>query len=358
MSRPAHLPPLNKSGHVAHCNRCLAGLPASLVEMDSSRMAIAYYCLGTLDLTGLIDQKITVTDRDSWREWIWEQQAGGLYGTGFRPSPVTGTENRNQNIPAEYTDYSTPHLIMTYCALLSLAILRDDFARLDRPGLLKFIRSCQDIDGSFSTTPGASDGDLRLTYCAFAISSLLQDWSGINVDNAFAYVKNCRTYEGGYGQTPFGEAIGGPTYCALASLHLAPPGAPVPFSSTERKQTERWLLHTQDATGGFSGRTNKLADACYCFWCSAALDIIGGKSLINTAAMAAFLADCQYKFGGISKAPGEHPDPYHTYLSSAALAIAGLDTEDASWGLQPLDTLINSTVPTLQWAKGHLAAHV
>jgi hypothetical protein len=31
------LPALNNAGHVAHCVRCLDGLPASLVEMDASR---------------------------------------------------------------------------------------------------------------------------------------------------------------------------------------------------------------------------------------------------------------------------------------------------------------------------------
>src|SRR6267142_297084 len=33
------LPALNRTGHVAHCVRCLDGLPASLVEMDASRFA-------------------------------------------------------------------------------------------------------------------------------------------------------------------------------------------------------------------------------------------------------------------------------------------------------------------------------
>lgn len=47
----------------------------------------------------------------------------------------------------EYTDYDTPHIIMTYTALLSLAILRDDFSRLDRKGLLQFLRACQRKDG-------------------------------------------------------------------------------------------------------------------------------------------------------------------------------------------------------------------
>jgi hypothetical protein len=31
------LPALNKTGHVAHCVRCMDGLPASFVELDASR---------------------------------------------------------------------------------------------------------------------------------------------------------------------------------------------------------------------------------------------------------------------------------------------------------------------------------
>lgn len=49
----------------------------------------------------------------------------------------------------EYTDYDAPHLIMTYTSLMSLAILRDDFTRLDRAGILRFVRSCQQDDGRY-----------------------------------------------------------------------------------------------------------------------------------------------------------------------------------------------------------------
>jgi hypothetical protein len=47
----------------------------------------------------------------------------------------------------DYSDYDTPHIIMTYTALLSLGILRDDFTKLDRAGLLSFLRACQREDG-------------------------------------------------------------------------------------------------------------------------------------------------------------------------------------------------------------------
>jgi hypothetical protein len=39
-------------------------------------MAVVFYCLGTLDVTGLAEQKISPTDRTSWKEWIWDQYVG------------------------------------------------------------------------------------------------------------------------------------------------------------------------------------------------------------------------------------------------------------------------------------------
>ncbi|KAH9961439.1 terpenoid cyclases/protein prenyltransferase alpha-alpha toroid [Lactifluus volemus] len=104
--------------------------------------------------------------------------------------------------------------------------------------------------------------------------------------------------------------------------------------------------------GGFAGRTNKLADACYGFWSGAALavrpfslsipsrnQILGANHLLDVHALG---------FGGIGKAPDEHPDPYHTYLSIAAAAIT---SPDPAWKLQPLDQLINVTHETARWAK-------
>ena len=48
---------------------------------------------------------------------------------------------------------------------------------------------------SFSTEPGqGGDSDLRATYCAFAISSMLDDWSGVDVDRALMFVASCRVW--------------------------------------------------------------------------------------------------------------------------------------------------------------------
>lgn len=55
----------------------------------------------------------------------------------------------NLNQPNSYSESSQdpPHVILTYTALLSLAILRDDFTQLDRLGIVRFLQACQREDG-------------------------------------------------------------------------------------------------------------------------------------------------------------------------------------------------------------------
>lgn len=157
---------------------------------------------------------------------------------------------------------------------------------------------------SFSSEPYGGDADVRTTYCAFAISGMLNDWSGVRIEPALRFIAACRvsrllpvtrilsrswppqSYEGGYGQVPFAEAagtlclqplssvlivLGGPTYCALASIFLASRGSCL--TEGDRKQTIRWLTQNQVSSGGHRGRTNKEADACYSFWCGASLSV-------------------------------------------------------------------------------------
>ncbi|KAJ7652606.1 terpenoid cyclases/protein prenyltransferase alpha-alpha toroid [Mycena rosella] len=349
------LPPLARAGHIAHVKHALASLPGSQVNLDASRMAIVFYCVGSLDLLGVLQDETTEIDRTSWRRWIWEQYAGGRYGTGFKPGPfMTKT--------SVHSDQESPHLIMTYTALLSLSILRDDFSRLNRPGVLTFVRACQNPNGSFSSMPNnGGDSDLRNLYCAFCICSLLGDWSCIDVERAIAFVASCRTYEGGYGQLPSCEAHGGTTYLALASLRLAPPGPRARLTPAERARSENWLVHNQDASGGFRGRTGKASDTCYCFWGGAALQILGAEDKLDAYAFAQFIAACQFPFGGIAKAPGQGPDPYHTYLSLAAVAMYAPRLEASArrygqWEFTPFDPLLNARVETVRWAREHIPA--
>jgi prenyltransferase beta subunit len=45
------------------------------------------------------------------------------------------------------------NLIQSYTALLNLGLLGDDFSKLDRLGLLRFVARCQNSDGSFVPFP-------------------------------------------------------------------------------------------------------------------------------------------------------------------------------------------------------------
>ncbi len=49
-------------------------------------MAIGFYCLGTLDLTGYAERKITPTDRENWKKWIWAQYIGTPLANAYIPS--------------------------------------------------------------------------------------------------------------------------------------------------------------------------------------------------------------------------------------------------------------------------------
>lgn len=101
--------------------------------------------------------------------------------------------------------------------------------------------------------------------------------------------------------------------------------------------------------------------------------VLGVGELVNETALASFLGSCQFKFGGIGKAPGERPgkilyvvflyvpyehlslDPYHTYLSLAAIAMfPPPESAGNTWVVEPLDPLINARLSTAQWARDHI----
>jgi geranylgeranyl transferase type-1 subunit beta len=78
----------------------------------------------------------------------------GAWGAGFRPSPYMDTAAASVSFRLYFEislinlqEYDPPMLVMTYAALLSLAILRDPFTSLDRDGLLKYLKVSQQQDG-------------------------------------------------------------------------------------------------------------------------------------------------------------------------------------------------------------------
>lgn len=60
--------------------------------------------------------------------------------------------------------------------------------------------------------------DMRAVYCAICVSSLLNILDDNITDEVAEHIGRCQTYEGGISALPYGEAHGGFTYCALATL--------------------------------------------------------------------------------------------------------------------------------------------
>lgn len=64
--------------------------------------------------------------------------------------------------------------------------------------------------------------------------------------------------------------------------------------------------------------------------------------LVNSPSNLAFILDAQSPIGGFGKAPRDFPDPFHSYLALAALALTpareelGIKAIDAVWNL-PFD---------------------
>ncbi|WVR03318.1 hypothetical protein IAU60_000309 [Kwoniella sp. DSM 27419] len=307
----SHQLTFKRNAHIAYFLRCLRALPTQAQGHDSNRITIAFFCISGLDLLDALRDKTTEEQRAGWIEWIWSLQApsGGFRGSTFMDTPNTST--------------SPAHLPSTYTALLTLAILRAPLDRLNIPGLTAFLRLCQAPDGSFSPLPGTEvypaqgfQSDVRMVYCASVISDIIKDFRGIGVGATKGFIDRCRTWEGTYASKPgIVEAQGGTTYCSVATLSILDQ-LPSRASSDE---TLRWLVSRQ--IGGFQGRPGKLEDVCYSFWVGGAISILGHADLVNRDADRSFLLSAQYPLGGFGKEPEDYPDPFHSYLAIAALAL-------------------------------------
>ena len=150
-------------------------------------------------------------------------------------------------------------------------------------------------------------------YCLLVVSSLLNIVTPELVERTAEFIASCQTYEGGFASAshpsisfnnssfisspspPLGEAHGGYTFCALASWVLLQPyltslsqqSTSTSMPSIDLKNLLRWLTQMQGTEielGGFKGRTNKLVDGCYSWWCGgsfAMLEALGVGGIQN-----------------------------------------------------------------------------
>lgn len=339
---------MDLSKHIVFFRRFLTGVLPPACEADQVRVVLCYFALFALETAGQLDT-LSEPQRDALVAWIIRSQfvrVGGL-ATDFNVACV-------------------------YAALASLAIIGRGLDLVPTDEIVGCIAQLQIRGSSTEATrmhgavharlPLPAEADTRYVYAAAAVSSLLGRWDGLDAAAAAAFVARCQTYEGGFGLCPGLEAHGGSTYCALATLDLLGCSqSPVPlFSQPGRAFADivdyasavRWLsLRTvsrapesylngpacdvggepaelSDADpryqGGLSGRAGKPADACYAWWVGAARLLLQRASSAQQipvkcpmnwterAALAAFLARCQFHAGGCGKDWEALPDPLHS----------------------------------------------
>ncbi|KAJ1022341.1 hypothetical protein NDA13_005251 [Ustilago tritici] len=221
--------------HVSFLLRCLHLLPQPYTSADDQRMTLGYFTLASLDLLSSMD-RIPRDEREELLNWVYAQQS--LHG-GFRGGPSTSEAGAN--------------VAMTYSALLILAILKDNFERLDRVGLQRYIGSLQDREGG-----------------------------------GFAAEEVTGTEKEGRGMR--NEIL---SWIIHRQVSPSPPDPQTHNGEEEEEQEEK-----EELGGGFQGRPSKLpADVCYSFWNGAALSILSHHSLIDAQKDTAYVLSAQSRKG-------------------------------------------------------------
>ncbi|KAF9552177.1 terpenoid cyclases/Protein prenyltransferase [Agrocybe pediades] len=353
---PNTQPTLNKNQHVQFLVRNLIqGFPERYTSQDASQPWLLFWTVQALSILQVAldpDSKQRVIDK----VMTWQHPEGGF---GGGPGQAA-------------------HLLATYASVCTLGIAgspgpKGGWDQIDRDKMYKFFMSLKQKDGSFLVAHH-SEVDVRGVYCLLTVASLLNMLTPELVEGTSSFIASCQTYEGGFASAsypsfslsgsvlssprpPLGEAHGGYTFCALASWILLQPFiAEEPEKpSIDLKSLLRWLVSMQGneiELGGFKGRTSKLVDGCYSWWCGGAFALlealgVGGiqnadsdevpidtgtsegvwddvdEGLYNKTALQEYIIYAgQHPAGGLRDKPPKHADVYHTLYCLSGLSSA------------------------------------
>ncbi|KAG8905002.1 CAAX farnesyltransferase (FTase) subunit beta [Tulasnella sp. 403] len=268
----------NRNTHLNWLVRLLIqGFPARYTSQDASQAWLLYFVLQSFQMLGVAFDPDT--KQKAIKTILGKQHAKGGFGGG----------------PGQ-----APHLLATYPSVCALAIVGSPgpdggWDQIDRQGMYNLFMSLKQPDGSFIVCHGG-EVDVRGTYCLLVVATLLDLITPALIHNTFDFLRSCQTYEGGFSSSsqPYfspdktlladprpclGEAHGGYTSCAVASLLLLRPVISASsFPGVDVQALLRWAAMMQgseyDEGGGFRGRTNKLVDGCYSWWVGGLFSLI------------------------------------------------------------------------------------
>jgi len=311
---------LDRERHVEFLRRGLAEpLHGSYISLEASRPWIIFWILHALDLLG---ERSIIEDEFadgvvSFLDLCQDKDRGG-FGGG---------------------PYQIPHLATTYAAVAALVTIGSPAALsiIDREKMRSFLHRMKDTTTGGFRMHEDGETDIRGTYCAIAVASLLQILDTTITDKVGEYVKSCQTYEGGIAGEPGMEAHGGYSYCGLAALAILGTAQ----DCLNLDSFLEWLCRRQMCyEGGFQGRANKLVDSCYTFWQGASFPLLSeifrnsehkmhaaDTVFVNQGpAQLYVLLACQVASGGLRDKPGKNPDFYHSCYALSGLAALQYST--------------------------------
>eukprot|EP00928_Gymnodinium_smaydae_P019945 TRINITY_DN17690_c0_g1_i1.p1 TRINITY_DN17690_c0_g1~~TRINITY_DN17690_c0_g1_i1.p1 ORF type:complete len:475 (+),score=70.39 TRINITY_DN17690_c0_g1_i1:83-1426(+) len=304
---------LERERHVNWLERGLMQLPTNFSGLDASRPWFVFWITHALEIL------------DAYKD-IWPPQVASFLKQCQDPTGGFGGG------PGQL-----PHLAPTYAATSALIIAgtEEAYAVPDRARTYEYLMRMKSPHGGFMMHD-QGETDMRGTYCALAVASMLHILTDELKAGVAEYVRSCQTYEGGIAGERGLEAHGGYSYCGLAALCI--------IGEAHRLDLHAlldWAVHRQMAAeGGFQGRTNKLVDSCYSFWQGALFPLIHeafrqqGKDAPplpekhvwykpDPLQVYNFLA-CQHQSGGMRDKPGKSADFYHTCYALSGVSAAQL----------------------------------
>lgn len=345
---------LHVDKHANYFRMCLNSLPSKAQSEESNKIALVFFCLQGLDLLGSLS--LSEKENESYSNFIYlhAKTDSGNDIQYFVPSLALSLNKNN-----EYCQYELPSLSSTLFGLLNLLLLNSDFTKkLDRHKIMRFASKCQlksgqNLGGFMPALDNEGrpfgDIDLRTCYIVASIRRICKyDELGIeerkfdiDVNSLIQFVLKRVCINGGLSSSPYTEAHAGLTFCGIACLRLL--DFDFESHSFDRSLTVDWILHRHidyppavykgtlheywdpNDSGAFNGRENKFGDTCYSWWCSASLKILGKEAfnfLRLDSATHFLLDDTQNNLiGGFGKNRESLPDPYHSYLALASLAL-------------------------------------
>eukprot|EP00475_Leptophrys_vorax_P027592 TRINITY_DN3933_c0_g1_i5.p1 TRINITY_DN3933_c0_g1~~TRINITY_DN3933_c0_g1_i5.p1 ORF type:complete len:344 (+),score=68.75 TRINITY_DN3933_c0_g1_i5:1164-2195(+) len=264
----------NTEMNISMYRRFLNTFPVQYQSLDPNRMTILYFTLSAMDILDKLD---LVPDKPAIIDWVYAQQVlpsstGEVTRCGFACGPNSGARFD----PAENLDfvYHEGNIAMTYSALCILKILGDDYSKINKPAIIGALKHLQTETGSFRCLARSSEDDMRFVYCACAISELLGDWSGFDLDLTTNFILNSQALDGAFGMGPDQEGHGGSTYCAVASLALLQKLDLI----RNKRALVKWCVNRQGS--GFQGRPYKDPDTCYSYWIGATMKLLGSRCIL------------------------------------------------------------------------------